>query len=533
MFVKKIRWYNHIYSKLQPKRIKKRSNLSRDDNQTNSKVGIVLPIYDQERNYLMECMQAIENQTYRNFQLVIVIDGANQETVKATYEAAETLTCSYSIIHRMENKGIAYSLNEGYEQLLDCPYLTWISSDNRQKPDFLKRLVETMNSAPSDTVLVYSMYQPIDEQGLSNSFGIAWYTALHNMMKRPKEEIMLTCFIGASFLFTREAYEKADGYDPKYGLVSDYEFWIRLMPLGNFHFTPELLMEYRLNGKHSLTTITPSEELFIQSMGASVNHRQKNGDIPKVTVIITAHNHASYIKKCIQSVLDQTLSNFHVVVLDVGSTDSTLQEVYSVHDTRLIPVHLNKRHKAEALNIGLRYVLGEYVLELDGDDWIDPNTLEIMVNEMDALSSKVGMAYANRQIWFEEKDQLVEGPIYKGVPSTNKYEVLQNFQTHCPRMYRRAALKKLNGWMSSLYGEPLVADDFMMYLRVAEQFKVHWIDATLYHQRRHTHNITIVEKEILNRQFRMIVDEMLQRWGNIYTADFEETDGNISKIHLI
>ncbi|WP_186321516.1 glycosyltransferase [Bacillus sp. FJAT-22090] len=532
MFLKKIRWYNRMYNKLQPKRLRKNSNLSRDDNKNNSKVGIVLPVYDQERNYLMECIQAIENQTFRNFQLVIVIDGANEETVKAIYEASEMLTCSYSIIHRTENKGIAYSLNEGYEHLLDCPYLTWISSDNRQKPDFLKRLVETMNNAPSDTVLVYSMYQPIDEQGLSHSFGLAWYTALFNMMRRPKEEIMLTCFIGASFLFTREAYEKADGYDPKYGLVSDYEFWIRLMPLGNFHFIPESLMEYRLNGKHSLTTITPTEELFIQSMDASVDHRQKNGDIPKVTVIITAHNHEKYIKNCIQSVLDQTYSNFHIVVLDVGSTDGTLQEVYSVRDLRLIPVHLDKRHKAEALNIGLRYVLGKYVLELDGDDWIDSNTLEIMVNEMDALSTKVGMTFANRQIWFEENGQLVEGPVYKGVPSTNKYEVLQNFQTHCPRMYRLSALKKLNGWMTSLYEEPLVADDFMMYLRVAEQFKVHWIDETLYHQRRHPQNITVIEKELLNRQFRMITNEMLQRWGNEYTADFEEVDGNISKILL-
>lgn len=534
MFLKKIRWYNQLYSKIQPKRVRKRRNLNNtDSNKQSSKVGIVLPVYNQEKDYLIECIQALENQTYRDFKLVIVIDGANEETVKATYEASKILTCSYSIVHRTKNKGIAYSLNEGFKYLLDCPYLTWVSSDNKQKPYFLERLVDNMNIAPSNTVLVYSMYQPINEQGLSDSFGQDWHKAMFNMMNRPKEAIMLTCFIGASFLFTREAYEKIDGYDPKYGLVSDYEFWIRLMRIGEFQFIHEVLMEYRLNGKHSLTTMTPSEDLFIQSMRASVNHRQMNGDIPKITVIITAHNHENYIQNCIQSVLDQTYSNFHVVALDVGSTDSTLEKIYSFHDSRMIPIHLNQRHKTEALNIGLQYVLGEYVLELDGDDWIDPNTLEIMLNDLDILPSKVGMAFANRQIWVEENGQLIEGDIIKGIPNSNKYDVLQNLQTHYPRMYRLSALKRLKGWTSSLHGEPLLAGDFLMLLRIIERFDIHWIDKTLYHQVRHSDNLTISQKKNLNRQFRMVVNETLKRWGDEYVPHFEEKEGNISNLILI
>ncbi|WP_313892439.1 glycosyltransferase [Psychrobacillus sp.] len=389
-----------------------------------------------------------------------------------------------------------------------------------------------MNNASFGTVLVYSMYQPIDSKGATDSFGESWYDAMFEMMDRPKEEIMLTCFIGASFLFTREAYEKAGGYDPRYGLVQDYEFWIKLMQVGEFLFIHETLMEYRLNGKYSLTTITPLEEIFIESMTASLEHRQKNGDIPKVTVIITAHNHEKYIIECIQSVLNQTYSNFHIVVLDVGSTDQTLKKIYSVHDTRLIPIHLNKKHKAAALNIGLNYVLGDYVLELDGDDWLDPTALNTMLVQMDSLPQNVGMVFANRKIWFEKNGLLTEGPVYRGIPSSNKYEVLENFQTHCPRMYRRSALEKLNGWMTSLNGEPLLADDFMMFLRIVEQFDIHWIDEPLYHQRRHNHDITILQKELLNRQFRMVVDEMLNRWGNEYVPEFEEVDGSIIKLTL-
>ena len=525
------KWYKWLSSKDRP-RVRKKGVLN--ENQIfNNKVGVVLPVYNQEKEYLFECVQAIENQTYRNFELVIVIDGANAQTVKAVYEASKLLTCKYSIIHRIFNKGIAYSLNEGFEKLLDCPLLTWISSDNKQWPNFLENLVEKMKNAPPETVLVYSLYHPIDEKGISRDMYDTWYPALTDMMKRPKKEIMLTCFIGASFLFTREAYEQADGYDPKYGLVSDYEFWIRLMSLGEFLFLEEPLMDYRLNGKYSLTTITASEELFLQSMSASVDHRRKRDDIPKVTVIITACNHEKYIKDCIQSVLNQTYSDFHIVVIDVGSSDSTLSKIYSVHDTRLIPIHISKRHKAEALNIGLEYALGEYVLELDGDDWLDPSSLEVMVNEMLSLPLNIGMVYANRKVWFEENGVLREGPIYKGISYKDKYEVLEKFQTHCPRLYRSSTLKELNGWLTTIQGKPLLADDFVMFLRLADHSGIHWIDKDLYHQRRHSGNITIKEKEVLNHQFQMIAQETLLQWGNIYKPDFEVIDGIITKIKLV
>jgi glycosyltransferase involved in cell wall biosynthesis len=84
------------------------------------KIGVVLPIYNQEPHYLFECFQAIENQTYRNFELVIVLDGANQETVKTTYIAAAILTCTYKIINRVENRGIAHLMRDILICLIAC-----------------------------------------------------------------------------------------------------------------------------------------------------------------------------------------------------------------------------------------------------------------------------------------------------------------------------------------------------------------------------------------------------------------------------
>ncbi|WP_026672610.1 glycosyltransferase family 2 protein [Alkalihalobacterium bogoriense] len=497
------------------------------------KVGVVLPVYHQKPAYLYECLQAMDKQTYTNFKLVIVIDGANQQTVNATYRAAKQLRCSHKIIHRKENKGIAYSLNEGFSHLKDCPYLTWISSDNRQHPQFLNRLVKAMENAPSNTALVYSLYWPINEQGKRLEPLDGWFASMKKLMNRGKEEILSTCFVGASFLFTRTAFEQAGGYDPKYGVVSDYEFWVRLKDYGEFKFLAMPLMEYRLNGEHSLTTLTPREELYLQSMKASLDYRKKNNMIPVVTVIITAHNHEHYIEQCVESVLSQTFPHFNIVLLDVGSTDATLNKIHNWHDNRIIPIHIEKRMKPEALNIGLQYALGQYVLELDGDDWLDPQTLEIMVNEMATQPEDVGLVYANRKLWYDTENGLKEGPVVPGIPYANKYEVLSTMQTHCPRLFRKNALEAVNGWETAIRGETLDVDDYFMFLKLAEKYKLHWINAALYHQRRHQSNLTIQKKDQLKHQFQLIVFEMLERWGNEFTPQFEESDGIITKVNLI
>lgn len=74
------KWYKWLPNKDRHLRVRKKGSNS---SKSNDKVGVVLPVYNQEREYLFECVQAIENQKYRNFELVIVIDGANAQTVKA------------------------------------------------------------------------------------------------------------------------------------------------------------------------------------------------------------------------------------------------------------------------------------------------------------------------------------------------------------------------------------------------------------------------------------------------------------------
>jgi glycosyltransferase involved in cell wall biosynthesis len=484
------------------------------------KVGVVLPVYNQVREYLAESIGSLESQIYRNFKLIIVIDGANAETVEAVYAESTRLTMPYEIIDRKENRGIAYSLNEGFNRLRACEYLTWVSSDNRHNPDFLRTLVEKMDSSPPQTVLVYSTFSLINEHGNALEDPSATLSRQLSFMNRPKDAILQLSFIGASFLYRKDAYFQTGGYNPAYEKAEDHEFWMRLLRLGEIVFIPRHLMEYRLNGKFSYTTVTSSEEISLISARASYDNRKKFGLIPSVSVIITVYNQRNYLKNAIDSVLRQTFQDFQLIIVDDGSTDGSWETIHNSSDSRILPIHISHKGQVAALNTALRFALGRYVIQLDGDDWYEPNCLEIMVSEMDRQGPNVALAYANRRLWYDSGAELIEGPVFYGRAYKDKYEVLTALQTHCPRLYRRAVLEEVGGWPTEIAGEQVTVEDFYMMLLLAEKYSFHYVNALLYNQRRHNTNITVTENDASINQIKKIVTYMLQRWGNVYVPEF-------------
>lgn len=107
----------------------------------------------------------------------------------------------------------------------------------------------------------------------------------------------------------------------------------------------------------------------------------QNNDNPKVSVIIPAYNVGSYIEKCINSILLQTYSNLELIVVNDGSTDATPQIVNAIaaRDHRLVPIHKKNGGVSTARNSGLDVCTGEYVVFVDGDDYLAPDYVEYML----------------------------------------------------------------------------------------------------------------------------------------------------------
>ena len=103
---------------------------------------------------------------------------------------------------------------------------------------------------------------------------------------------------------------------------------------------------------------------------------------PLVSVIVPLYNAEMYIERALNSVLQQTYSNWEVVVVNDGSTDGsqTIVERFRMLDKRFNLINQQNMGRSEARNTATRHVRGEYVIYLDADDFLHPQLMEICVN---------------------------------------------------------------------------------------------------------------------------------------------------------
>lgn len=99
-----------------------------------------------------------------------------------------------------------------------------------------------------------------------------------------------------------------------------------------------------------------------------------------VSVIIPIYKVEDYINKSIQSVVSQTLKDIEIILVDDGSPDGCPQiaDEWSKKDSRVRVVHKKNAGVTAARNDGLTLAQGKYIFFLDGDDYIEPDTLEVM-----------------------------------------------------------------------------------------------------------------------------------------------------------
>ncbi len=110
---------------------------------------------------------------------------------------------------------------------------------------------------------------------------------------------------------------------------------------------------------------------------------EPNPSAPKISVIIPAYNHESYIFDAVQSVLAQSFENVEIIAIDDGSTDNTLRELETISDQRLTVYRQENQGAARAINRGISLARGEYITILNSDDVYHPRRLEAMSRYLD------------------------------------------------------------------------------------------------------------------------------------------------------
>lgn len=107
---------------------------------------------------------------------------------------------------------------------------------------------------------------------------------------------------------------------------------------------------------------------------------------PKVSVIVPVYKAEKYLRRCLDSILGQTMSDFEVILIDDGSPDNSgeICDEYAAKDSRFRVIHKENGGASKARNIGLDIAKGKYVWFIDADDWIDGDALSKLMSDLDA-----------------------------------------------------------------------------------------------------------------------------------------------------
>ena len=120
----------------------------------------------------------------------------------------------------------------------------------------------------------------------------------------------------------------------------------------------------------------------------------------KVSVVVPVYGTEKYLRKCLDSILNQTLKQLEVIVVDDGSPDDSpvIIDEYVVKDSRVIPIHKKNAGVSAARNDGIAKASGKYVFLCDSDDWMEISALEKMVELAEKTDADVVVAdhYSHR-----------------------------------------------------------------------------------------------------------------------------------------
>lgn len=197
----------------------------------------------------------------------------------------------------------------------------------------------------------------------------------------------------------------------------------------------------------------------------------------KISVIVPVYNTEKYLSKCINSLVNQTLKDIEIIFIDDGSTDNSkniIQE-YAKNDKRIKYFYKENGGQATARNLGLEKAIGEYILFIDSDDFIDKNMLNIMYNI--AKSNNLDIVYSDYYIYYSEDNKKIEKSV-KIKTNNDIINYILSAPSPCNKLFRRDFLIE----QRFKFPEGIIYEDFASIPALGiNDPKIEYIEKPLYY----------------------------------------------------
>lgn len=214
----------------------------------------------------------------------------------------------------------------------------------------------------------------------------------------------------------------------------------------------------------------------------------------KFSIIIPVYNVEPYLRECLDSVLNQTFTDWEAICVNDGSTDGSpdILTAYAARESRMKVITQPNGGLSAARNAGIKAAEGEYVLFLDSDDWLEENTLEVLSANLDGedLLCFSGRRYFESEGTYHDADQLTAWSYSTGMEYYDENALsARDFAFVCVvlRIYRRDFLSSHN----LLFKEGIFHEDNLFTpLACYYAGKVKVINECLYDYRVRSNSIT-------------------------------------------
>jgi GT2 family glycosyltransferase/radical SAM superfamily enzyme YgiQ (UPF0313 family)/SAM-dependent methyltransferase len=429
-------------------------------------ISVVMSVYN-GAPYLEDAVNSILQQTYANFELIIVNDASTDATPEILQKFDD---CRIRVITNPRNLGLTKSLNKGIAAARGH-YIARMDADDLSLPHRLERQRQFLEEHP-DYALVGSSYYQIDENGQIRSL-IRVLTADSDLRAGLRQQ---NWFGHGSVMMRREAFTQLDGYDEQFTYAQDYDLWLRLSEQFQVANLEEPLYCWRASSSCISQSKTQEQEYFAglarQKAAERAHPRDAGGpseitsDPPLVSVIVPTYNRPEMLAPTLQSILNQTYKHYEIIVvndcgLDVGSIVDWLNR----HKNITYVKHAGNRGLAAARNTGIKLARGKYLAYLDDDDLFYPHHLETLVTVLETSDYRIAYTDALRAHQVLQKGRYAtvkRDLIYSHDFDADRLMVSNQFPVLC-LMHEKACLEK-----AGLFDESLTThEDWDLWIRLS------------------------------------------------------------------
>ncbi len=202
------------------------------------RVSVITSVYNGEI-YLRECVESILNQTFQDFEYIILNNGSTDRTSEILKKYTDP---RLHVVHQ-ENLGISRSLNKGIN-LSNSDMIARLDADDYSMPHMLEKQVTFMKKHP-EVVLCGSMWREMIGKKTFKQ-GVAFIETDQAIRKSMS---LFNPFSHSAVIFRKNTFIKAGGYSERLKYSQDYDLWLRMLALGKARILKEELAVVRMSGQ--------------------------------------------------------------------------------------------------------------------------------------------------------------------------------------------------------------------------------------------------------------------------------------------